>query len=368
MPRSSPRRVAKAIVPSAVIGRLNRKRESMRSPAQHQRARARRLASAPTEFERAYAEYWRTGVVPPEAGELLFLATWASGGDLPRSLSRRHAPAFDATTYAGFPSELLNGLNPAAVAGGLEREGYYVAPFALASSAVDDISRMLNEGPATPRGDAIEALAPGPPTQTAPSWWAEPTDALRSSAVRRLMRERKLAETAGTYLGVDPLIMSLALWKSFAWESTDDHSAQLFHYDNDRSSFVKIFVYLTDVGPDNGPHTYVPRSHRSKPKELLHGGRLPDDLIAESYPRDSWATITGARGTVFFADTQGFHKGERVAEGAREIFQINLGSDHFGAPGSTVGPATDAPSDLAAAVAQAPRYFGQLFSADAPVA
>lgn len=368
MAPNAARRVAKAVVPSKVVARLGRTRENLRSPAQHQKARERQLASAPERFEVAYAGYWRTAVVPPEAGELLFLATWASGGELPGKLARRHAPAFDAARYGGLPSDLLDGLDPGAVASGLEREGYYVAPFVMAPSAVDDISRALNEGPATPRGDQIDSLSPGPPQPTAPSWWMEPSDAVGSSAVRRLMRERKLAETAGAYLGVDPLIMSMALWRSFAWASADNYSAQRFHYDNDRSSFVKFFVYLTDVGPQNGPHTYVPRSHRAKPKELLHGGRLADDDIAALYPRESWATIMGPKGTVFFADTQGFHKGDRVVEGSREIFQINLASDRFGSPGSVVGPAPQAPPDLSGAVARVPRFYSQLFSADEPVA
>lgn len=344
---------------ASVVGRLNRTREILRTEAGHRRARERKLASAPGRFEAAYADYWRTGSVPPDAGELLFLATWESGGELPRSLARQHGPAFDASVYAGFPSELLDQLAPEVVAQGLEREGYFVAPLRLSESAVDDISAVLNEGPATPRGDQIEGLAPGRPQPTAPSWWMDPGDALRSGSVRSLLRERKLAEAAGNYLGVDPMVMSLALWRSFAWESTDDHSAQMLHYDNDRSSFVKMFVYLTDVGENNGPHTYVPRSHRAKPKDLLHGGRLTDDEVAEVFPRDTWASIIGPRGTVFFADTQGFHKGERVAEGSREIFQVNLASDRFGSAGSKAG--AQPPADLAGHVTEVPRFYSELF-------
>jgi hypothetical protein len=155
--------------------------------------------------------------------------------------------------------------------------------------------------------------------------------------------------------------MSVVLWKSFAWRSPDKNSAQAFHFDNDRPSFIKMFVYLTDVDMTNGPHTYVPRSHREKPRELLHGQRLSDADIERFYPKDTWKVITGARGTVFFADTQGFHKGGHVAEGERAMFQINLASDRFGIQEPRIGGAVDAPSDLVSPLSQAPRFFSQLF-------
>jgi ectoine hydroxylase-related dioxygenase (phytanoyl-CoA dioxygenase family) len=161
--------------------------------------------------------------------------------------------------------------------------------------------------------------------------------------------------------------MSIALWKSFAWKASDSSSAQLFHYDGDRSSFVKMFIYLTDVDMTNGPHTYVPRSHKDKPKELLNGARIPDEGVARYFPENDWKTITGPKGTVFFADTQGFHKGGRLEEGERAILQFNLASDRFGVFEPPVTTAAVAPSELAELVAQRPRYFSQLFTPTDPL-
>ena len=36
---------------------------------------------------------------------------------------------------------------------------------------------------------------------------------------------------------------------------------QLFHRDYESFNFVKLFVYLTDVGKENGPHEYIIRSN-----------------------------------------------------------------------------------------------------------
>jgi hypothetical protein len=188
-----------------------------------------------------------------------------------------------------------------------------------------------------------------------------PSDSLRSSSTRQLLRERRLAEAGGLYLAADPMIMSVVLWRSFAWDTADNGSAQQFHYDGDRAAFVKMFVYLTDVDVTNGAHVYVPGSHREKPKEMLHGRRLSDAEIARHYPRETWKEITGPKGTVFFADTQGFHKGGKVEQGSRAMFQINLAVDRFGGAEPPIGPAGAAPADLQRAVGDVPRYFSGLF-------
>ena len=328
----------------------------------------KKLPDAATSFEDAYRSYWKTGRVPADAERLLFLATWGSGGTLPQTLARSCGSAFTPEAYRTFDDDLLRDLDPVAVSAGVERDGYFVAPTRLSEEAVDDIEHHLERGPAAPRGDGLGTLPAGRPGPSAPTWWMHPSETLKSTSVRRLLRERRLAEVGGNYLGVDPMIMSVVLWKSFAWPSPDKNSAQAFHYDNDRPSFVKMFVYLTDVGPANGPHTYVRGSHRQKPSDLLHGQRLSDAEVERFYPRDGWVTITGRRGTVFFADTQGFHKGGQVLEGHRAMFQINLASDRFGAQEASIGSTEDAPADLAPAVAAAPRYFSELYTPATPTA
>jgi hypothetical protein len=353
------RGVARALLPDALVGRL-----SATAAYRERRANLKRLPSATTEFDSAYAAYWQTGAVPADAEKKLHLATWSSAGIHARSRAIEYGAALDVSRFRGFPDELLKSLDPGAVARGVDEYGFYIAPFCLSSDVVADILGVLEAGPAQPRGDGLGDAQPGVPSIDAPTWWMQPRLSLRSGAVRRLLRERRLAEAAGSYLGVDPLIMSVVLWKSFASRSPDGRSAQQFHYDNDRSRFVKMFVYLTDVSMSNGPHTYVPGSHREKPKELLHGQRLSDRDVARFYPESGWKLITGPRGTLFFADTQGFHKGGHVAVGERAMFQINLASDRFGVPEPPIGTVADAPADLAAPVAQATRYFSQLFTPD----
>jgi hypothetical protein len=341
-----------SVVPDAVLERSARRQR---------RDWERRLDTAPQAFETAYRDYWASGEVPADAEELLFLATWGSGGTFPREQAARHAAPFAPKAFARLDDDLLRVLDPATMAAEVQEHGFYVVPGTIRESAVDDIRAVLDAGPASPRGDGLTDRAPGAPQPTAPTWWMAPSDSLRSPSARQLLRERRLAEAGGLYLGADPMIMSVVLWRSFAWDTADNGSAQQFHYDGDRATFVKMFVYLTDVDVTNGAHMYVPGSHREKPKELLHGRRLSDEEVARYYPRESWKEITGPKGTVFFADTQGFHKGGKVEQGSRAMFQINLAVDRFGGSEPPIGPADAAPADLQGAVGDVPRYFSGLF-------
>jgi hypothetical protein len=320
------------------------------------------LGDAVPAFDRAYRTYWETGAVPDTAEDLLFRAVWSSAGTAPRRRAQELGRRFDANRFSGFADDLLHDLDSESVAAALEADGYYVAPARLSDAVVASIADVLDRGPASPQGDGLGSLPPGVPVPAAPTWWVAPRDSLRSSGVRRLMVQRRLAEIGGRYLGVDPLIMSIALWKSFAWRAPDKLSAQYFHCDNDRAAFVKMFVYLTDVGERNGPHVYVAGSHRAKPKQLLHGMRLTDRAVERFYPRDEWVTIQGGKGTIFFADTAGLHKGGPMLEGERGVFQVNLASDRFGVFQPVVASAEDAPEDLQPFITAVPRFFSQLFS------
>ena len=89
-------------------------------------------------------------------------------------------------------------------------------------------------------------------------------------------------------------------------------------------AWLKLFVYITDVGPDNGPHVYIRGSHKpglSQTREFRARGyqRIEDDEIASEFGARSLIEITGKRGTVFMADTRGFHDLPRTDDGERRF-------------------------------------------------
>jgi hypothetical protein len=102
----------------------------------------------------------------------------------------------------------------------------------------------------------------------------------------------------------------------------------------DRIKWLKFFVYLTDVGPDNGPHSFVEGSHRSGevPASLLQKGysRLTDDEVGATFSSDRFVEFVAPRGTVIAEDTRGLHKGKHVTRGDRLIFQMQFSNSLFG--------------------------------------
>ena len=120
-------------------------------------------------------------------------------------------------------------------------------------------------------------------------------------------------------------------------------AAQRFHADLDRLRFVKFFAYLTDVGPDQGPHVYVRGSHRRRPTALRADRRFRDDEVRARFPERDLVSIEGPAGTVFAADTSGLHKGLPLADGHRLVVQVEFASGLLGAPYTSVAPSTFAP-------------------------
>ena len=140
---------------------------------------------------------------------------------------------------------------------------------------------------------------------------------------------------AAEYLGTPPLIDLITMWWSFATQSgleEQSGAAQLYHFDLDRLSFVKVFVYLTDVDENTGPHSYIKGSHKGyRGATFTRDGRFSDEEVAAAYPKEEYR-ICGPAGTVFIADTKGLHKGNPLIDGERLMFQIQFVNSLFGAP------------------------------------
>jgi hypothetical protein len=153
--------------------------------------------------------------------------------------------------------------------------------------------------------------------------------------VQKLISDYSVLALAQSYLGVPPILDIVTMWWStaFAREASSE-AAQLYHFDMDRIRWLKFFFYLTDVGPANGPHCFVAKSHKRKgqPLHLLKRGyvRIPDEDIESYYPDDDIKEISGPRGTIFVADTRAFHKGKPLQEGDRLILQFEFSNSLFG--------------------------------------
>ncbi|HEY4077850.1 MAG TPA: phytanoyl-CoA dioxygenase family protein [Rhizomicrobium sp.] len=125
-------------------------------------------------------------------------------------------------------------------------------------------------------------------------------------AVVDLVNSAAILSLVGAYLGCSPTLSSIGLRWSFP-STGEACDVQRFHRDPDDWRFVKLFVYLTDVDADSGPHIYVKGSHRTS-----HGARAhfyERDKLAARYGAASITSVTGSSGTAFIADTSGIHMG-----------------------------------------------------------
>lgn len=124
---------------------------------------------------------------------------------------------------------------------------------------------------------------------------------------------------AAGYVGCKPTISSLGVRWSFP-EAREREGTQLFHRDPDDWRFLKLFVYLTDVGPDAGPHVFVCGSHETAAR--LRARPYGRAALERKFGAGRIRTITGPLGTSFMADTHGIHRGEPPVGAARLILQV----------------------------------------------
>ncbi len=171
-------------------------------------------------------------------------------------------------------------------------------------------------------------------------------EAVAAPHLLELANRPEILAIAERYLGCVPTLYSLHAWWSFSGHGTAEY-AQRYHRDFDDFRFCTLFLYLTDVGPRNGAHSFIRRSHRPEASEQIlqmRAGRvrigdraatLPDLYSAfHSEQHDSMyeavfdgfvETITGPAGFGFVADTSGLHKGLPLTEGRRLICSARYG-------------------------------------------
>lgn len=149
-----------------------------------------------------------------------------------------------------------------------------------------------------------------------------PVDIAKAPHLLALANRPDLLALAGDFLGCRPTISYLAAWWSYATD-LGAQQAELFHRDVDDWRFLKLFVYLTDVSLENGPHVYVRRS--ADDPRLTTIRRYSDGEVASAFPADDVLTLTGKAGDGFIENTTGLHRGRPVENGIRLMFQAVYG-------------------------------------------
>jgi hypothetical protein len=137
--------------------------------------------------------------------------------------------------------------------------------------------------------------------------------------VLELMNSPPMLQLASRYLGCQPTISGLRI----DWMNTTDGppaDVQQFHRDYDDWRFLKLFVYLTDIDAQSGPHEYVLTSHLGAGR--LHARPYAEAEIIRKYGATNLLQVMGTAGTGFMVDTWGIHKGNIPQGRARILLQV----------------------------------------------
>ncbi len=260
----------------------------------------------------------------------------------------------------------------------LRRDGFVLFPQRLPIEICDRLMAFATKTPASVRKmDQEEKSKPNLITTfdfqcpLGVRYDFNPNDLLQQPDVQDLLADGSLLELAQEYLGCIPIADVLSMWWHTNFhDQPDSEAAQFFHFDMDRIKWLKIFIYLTDVGIENGPHSFVRGSHGSGaiPYDILRRGyvRLTDEEIEARYPRTDLFSFTAPRGSIIVEDTRGLHKGLNVKGAPRLILQLQFSNSLFGSNypevklGDTVSP------KLSALLKSNPSIFSQYSQSNTP--
>ena len=289
------------------------------------------------------ATYRLSGSTPAPACHA-FIRLFCLSGGLSNDWMHRVVTTFDAGSALPQPSGLLgvrNQQDADSIADSIRRDGYHVFAQKLPDEMCDRLLAFALSTPASLRpmkgeqgprkADAV--YDPRRPATIRYDFHMD--DVLDHPDVQRLMADPSILMVSQSYLRTTPIADVTSMWWHTAFsDQPDEEAAQFFHFDMDRIKWLKFFIYLSDVGPANGPHCFIRGSHRRNgiPAALLAKGyaRLMDEEVFRHYPREAEVQFLAPRGTVIVEDTRGLHKGLAVRSGDRLMLQLQFSDSLFG--------------------------------------
>ena len=184
---------------------------------------------------------------------------------------------------------------------------------------------------------------------------------LTNKVVQKLISDEVLLSIAQEYFGSAPIVDGVRMWWNTAFSKEPNASAStMYHYDMERLKWLKVFIYLTDVEEENGPHAFIKGSHKvgALPFTLLSKGYVmsEDNEIYKYFNKNDEVIYIAQKGTVIIEDTKGLHKGMPVQSGNRLIFQMQFSDSCFGMDSDAHFP-KDISEELKESIDKYPKIF-----------
>ena len=256
------------------------------------------------------------------------------------------------------------------IAAAIARDGFHIFENRLSAALCDEIEAHARSTPATIEDSGILTLFD--PQRPVSKTYRIPESAIvRNRGMQELMADRSILAVAETYLKTLPVLSGVHMVFSPAYGNEPGvAAAQQFHFDFDPPPiWLLFFIYLTDVGPDNGPHVFVRGTHvPGKPGmgELLSRGyvRIPDEDIVRNFGAENIVELLGSRGTILAVDTRGMHKGKMPVTGHRLMAQLSFSTPPFSTThGETILLTGEITPELAVALESEPAIYAKRYRA-----
>jgi hypothetical protein len=214
---------------------------------------------------------------------------------------------------------------------GIRKDGFYLFGKVVDRGLVDSIRAFAEQAPCVARGAGTPAAQYPRSAPAVGRYDFDEETALRSPEVQEFATDPGMALVAQRYLGQPVIMDEVAFWWTTNKRAEDANvNAQLFHQDRDRLSFLKFFIYLTDVEPNTGPHVYLKGSHKDIPRSLRGDGRKTDDAVRAAGLWDNVSEICGPAGSLMAVDTIGLHKGKTPISSDRLALENEFATSLFG--------------------------------------
>lgn len=216
----------------------------------------------------------------------------------------------------------------------LQRDGLWIARFKLPDAIWQGMRDKSMKRLVDAHGDMIEKMVSGAP-DASPQVKSNYGWVMTIEEMMDVASDPLLLTIVHDYLGVPPIFDTPVVFMNSNAPLDErglSNTAQLYHHDMHRLAFVKLFMYLTDVGPEDGPHAMIPGTHVSRPDGMWIDGRSTDETVASHGLLDKEVHITGPAGTLFMVDTRALHKGVHPVANHRLLAQVQYTNSKFGKP------------------------------------
>ena len=293
-------------------------------------------------FLRDYVKFLRTGSTSTEACinlRRLFRATNGRFNDGAARLTGLLRPPHRLPRPTGILGD-MSGSEATRTITTLRRQGVHSFGVRVPTAVCDRLKAWAERTPCTPEctppnGDPLVLY--DRTRLIATKYAFDEQTLLANPEVQRLATDPSILAVAQGYLGCRPSLVYCMMWWSTAYaKQPSSLAAQLFHFDMSQISFIKFFIYVTDVGLANGPHCFVAGSHKRLPAAFRQDRRFTDEEVAQHFNAGRIRMLTGSRGTVLAADTRGLHKGVHLTAGERLVLQLQFSTCNYGANRATI--------------------------------